>query len=95
MAGIRRSVKATEDTMRLLTTSVTALAALGLFVSASAAAGGCNWHKNQVTASAPATPAPAATAVPATATDPWLLAQLERAALVPALPKEEGQPQIK
>lgn len=66
--------------MRLVTASVAAVFMLG--------AGGamaCEW---QVTASAAVTPAPVAEA-PATAIDPVMLAQLERAAILPAAPKEE------
>ena len=70
-----------------LVTSVTALAAAA-FIASIGTASACEWMKNQVTASA-APPAPVETTAPATAVDPLLLAQLEKTAILPAVPTEE------
>ncbi len=66
--------------MRVLTTSVTALATAALFAATGATAFACDFHTTHVTAQAsPETPAAAET-VEATKVDPRLLAYLERLA---------------
>jgi hypothetical protein len=75
--------------MKLMTTSVTVLAAFGLLAGASLTASACDFHKSHVTASA-APPAVEETAtVPATSVDPVLVAQAAKAVILPAAPKEE------
>lgn len=71
--------------MRIVTTSFAACAAFGLLFGASAFA--CEFHAQHVTASA--TPAPAADESMSTV-DPVHLAQLDKAAILPAAPKEEA-----
>ena len=74
--------------MKLMTTSVTALAALGILTGASLSAAACEFHKNRVTAAVTPQATQEEVAVPATAIDPVLLADAE-VALVPVAPKEE------
>ena len=74
--------------MKLMTTSVTALAALGILAGASLSAAACEFHKNHVTAAVTPPATQEEVAVPATAIDPVLLADAE-VALVPVAPKEE------
>lgn len=75
--------------MKLMTTSVTALAAFGILAGASLSAGACEFHKNHVTAAATPPAAQEEVAAPATAVDPVLLADAANAAIVPVAPKEE------
>lgn len=79
--------------MRLAVTSVTAFAVATFVLATAAGAEPCAWKKNQVSASVSA-PAPAEAATTSTAADPWLLAQLEKAAILPVAPKEEELPQV-
>lgn len=77
--------------MKVATASVAVLAVVFSVGAASA----CEWMKSNVTASVATPPASAETAAPATAIDPVLLAQLEKAAILPVAPKEEELPQVK
>jgi len=74
--------------MKVLSTSVTVLAAISFVAGASIAASACEWH---VQATAAATPAPAKeqTATTATKVDPVVVAELGKAAIVPQPPKED------
>ncbi|WP_421724874.1 hypothetical protein [Bauldia sp.] len=71
--------------MRIVTTSVVALAAAGVFAVGSASA--CEWQKN-VTASVVPETAQEEMATPATEIDPVRLAELQDAAIVPRKPEE-------
>ena len=73
--------------MKIMTTSLTTLAAFGIIAGASVAASACDFHKNHVTAAAsPATQEDVA--APASAIDPVRLADAQ-AVLVPVAPREE------
>ncbi len=74
--------------MKLMTTSVTALAAFGILAGASLSAAACPAHKNHVTAAVTPPTTQEDVAVPATIVDPVLVAEA-RAAIVPVAPKEE------
>jgi len=74
--------------MKLMTTSVTTLAAVGILAGASLSATACEFHKGQVNAAATPPATQEKVAVRATTIDPVLLANAE-AALVPVAPKEE------
>jgi hypothetical protein len=74
--------------MKLMTTSVTMLAAFGMFAGAGLSAAACPAHKNHVTAEAASPATQEDVAAPATIVDPVLLAEA-RAAIVPIAPKEE------
>jgi hypothetical protein len=74
--------------MKLMTTSVTALAAFGILAAASLSAAACPAHKNHVTAAATPPVTQEDVAVPATTVDPFVLAEA-KAAIIPAAPKEE------
>jgi hypothetical protein len=74
--------------MKLMTTSVTALAAFGILAGASLSAAACPAHKNHVTAAVTPPATQEDVAAPATTVDPVLLAEA-RAAIVPVAPKEE------
>ena len=69
--------------MKIVSTSVSVLAAIGFVVSASAAASACEWMK-----SAAATPVPGELAAPATSVDPVQIAELGSVAIVPRPPEE-------
>jgi hypothetical protein len=75
--------------MKLMTTSVTALAAFGMIAGASLSAAACEFHKSHVTAAVTPPAAPDDVAVPATTVDPMLLADAAKSAIVPVAPKEE------
>jgi hypothetical protein len=75
--------------MKLMTTSVTALAAFGILAGASLSAAACDFHKNHVTAAVTPPATQEEVMVPATAVDPVLLADAAKAAIVPVAPKEE------
>jgi hypothetical protein len=75
--------------MKLVSTSFAALAALGVVLGSSAGALACEWHAQHVTAQATPVPDAEQLATPATALDPILLAELDKAAIPPVLPKEE------
>lgn len=75
--------------MKLMTTSVTALAAFGILAGASLSAVACPAHKNHVTAAVTPPAAQEDVAVPATTVDPVMLAEAG-VAIVPAAPKEES-----
>ena len=74
--------------MKLMTTSVTTLAAFGILAAASMTASACPFQKNNVTAAATPPATQEDIAAPATSVDPVLLADA-RAALVPVAPREE------
>jgi hypothetical protein len=74
--------------MKLMTTSVTALAAVGILAGASLSATACDFHKGHVTAAVTPPATQEEVVVPATTIDPVLLANAE-VALVPVAPKEE------
>jgi hypothetical protein len=80
--------------MKLVSTSVAAFAALGVVLGSSAGALACDWHKQQVTAQATPVPDAEELAAPATALDPVLLAEFDKVALLPILPKEEAAEEI-
>ena len=75
--------------MKLMTTSVTALATFGILAGASLSAAACEFHKSHVTAAVTPPATQEEVAVPATTIDPVLLADAE-VALVPVAPKEES-----
>jgi hypothetical protein len=75
--------------MKLMTTSVTALAAFGMLAGAGASATACEFHKSHVTAAVAPPVTQEDVAAPATTVDPVLLAEA-RAAMVPVAPKEES-----
>ena len=75
--------------MKLMTTSVTALAACGILAGASLSAAACDFHKNHVTAAATSPASQEDVAAPASTVDPMLLADATKAAIVPVAPKEE------
>lgn len=68
--------------MKIVTTSATALMAIGMVAGASVGASACEWMK-----SAAATPVPQEIAAPATDVDPVRLAELG-SAIVPRAPEE-------
>lgn len=72
--------------MRMLSTSVTALAAIGIVASVGATASACEWMKT-----ATATPVPEEVAAPATNVDPVQLAELGSEAIVPRPPEEVSE----
>ena len=72
--------------MKIVMTSISA-AALGLAFGVSAYA--CDFHVQHVTAAATPAPATDTATTPATTVDPVRLVQLEKAAILPAVPKEE------
>jgi hypothetical protein len=74
--------------MKLMTASVTALAAFGILAGASLSASACPAHKNHVTA-AVTPPVTQDIAAPASAVDPVLIAEA-KAAIVPVAPREES-----
>ena len=74
--------------MKIVSTSVTALAAIGIVAGAGLAASACEWHESHVTAAVTPAPAEEEVAAPATAIDPVLLAELGDEALVPRKPEE-------
>jgi len=75
--------------MKLMTTSVTALAAFGILAGASLSAAACPAHKNHVTAAVTPPATQEDVAVPATTVDPFMLAEAG-VAIVPVAPKEEA-----
>jgi hypothetical protein len=75
--------------MKVVTTSIAAIAAVGLVFGVGASALACDFHAQQVTAAVAPTPSTDNASVPATAVDPVHLARLEKAAILPAAPKEE------
>lgn len=75
--------------MKLMTTSVTALAAFGMLAGASLSAAACPAHKNHVTAAASPPVTQEEVAVPATAVDPLMLADAAGVAIVPVAPRED------
>lgn len=74
--------------MKIVSTSVTALAAIGILAGASVGASACEWQKSQVNAAATSAPVEEEMAAPATQIDPVLLADLGTAAIVPRPPEE-------
>ena len=74
--------------MKLMTTSVTAFAAIGILAGVSLSASACVLHKGHVTAAVSPPAQLEEVAVPATTIDPVLLADAE-VVLVPVAPKEE------
>lgn len=74
--------------MKLMTTSLTTLAAFGIVAVASVAASACDFHKSHVTAAAPAPASDDGATAPASAIDPIRLADAQ-AVLVPVAPREE------
>ncbi|MCB1495605.1 MAG: hypothetical protein KDJ86_07465 [Bauldia sp.] len=72
--------------MKLVSTSVTALAAIGIVAGASVAASACEWHKSHVTASA--APVEQEATLPASTVDPVVMAELGDEAIVPRKPEE-------
>ncbi len=74
--------------MKLMTTSVTALATVGILAGASLSAAACDFHKGHVTAAVSPPATQEEVAVPATIIDPVLLAEA-KVAIVPVAPKEE------
>jgi hypothetical protein len=74
--------------MKVLSTSVTVLAAISFVVGASFAASACEWHMQATAAVTPA-PTKEQTAAPATKVDPVVVAELGKAAIVPQPPKED------
>ena len=74
--------------MKLMTTSVTVLAAFGMLAGAGLSAAACEFHKNHVTAAVAPPAVEEDVAASATTVDPVLLAEA-RAAIVPVAPKEE------
>jgi hypothetical protein len=74
--------------MKIVSTSVTALAAIGILAGASVAASACEWHKSHVTTAATPAPVEQEIAAPATQIDPVLLADLRTVAIVPRPPEE-------
>lgn len=75
--------------MKLMTTSMTALAAFDIVAGASLSASACEFHKSHVTAAVTPPAAQEEAVVPATTVDPVLLADAAKAAIVPVAPKEE------
>jgi hypothetical protein len=75
--------------MKFMTTSLTTLAAVGMFVAAGSVASACPFQKNNVTAAAPPPATQEDVAAPATTVDPVLLADA-RAALAPVAPREDS-----
>jgi hypothetical protein len=75
--------------MKLMTTSVTALAAFGILAAASLSATACDFHKSHVTAAVTPPATQEDVAVPASTVDPTLLADAAKAMIVPVPPKEE------
>jgi len=75
--------------MKVVSTSVTALAAISFVAGASIAASACEWHATHVTAAATPPPVEEQTAAPATKVDPVVVAELGKAAILPQPPKEE------
>jgi hypothetical protein len=74
--------------MKLMTTSVTAFAALGILAGASLSASACEYGKKNVTAAVTPPATQENVAAPATTVSPMLLADAQ-AALVPVAPREE------
>ena len=64
--------------MKLMTTSVTALAAFGILAGASLSAAACDFHKNHVTAAVTPPATQEDVAAPASTVDPMLLADAPR-----------------
>ncbi|KAB2872928.1 MAG: hypothetical protein F9K43_06970 [Bauldia sp.] len=75
--------------MKVVTTSTAAIAAVGLVFGVGASALACDFHAQQVTAAVAPTPSTNNASVSATTVDPVYLAGLEKAAILPAAPKEE------
>jgi hypothetical protein len=74
--------------MKLMTTSVTAFAALGVLAGASLSASACEFGKKNVTAAVTPPAIQDEVAAPASTISPVLLADAQ-AALVPTAPREE------
>ncbi len=74
--------------MRIVSTSVTALAAIGFIAGAPIAASACEWHAMNVTAAATPAPTKEDVAAPATNVDRVKLAELGKAAIVPQKPEQ-------
>ena len=74
--------------MKMMSTSLTMLAAFGVLAGASVAASACEFKKSNVTAVATPPATQEDVAAPASSIDPVLLADA-RAVLVPVAPREE------
>lgn len=74
--------------MKIISTSVTALAAISFVAGTTFAASACEWHMQNTAAAKPAPTEEQATA-PATKLDPVVVAELGKAAIVPQPPKED------
>ncbi len=72
--------------MKLMTTSLTAVAAFGILAVANVAANACPGHKNHVSAAVTA-PVTDDVVAPATVVDPVQVAEAAQAVLVPASPQ--------
>jgi len=72
--------------MKLVSTSVTAVAAIGILAGVGVAASACEWHKTHVTASA--APVEQEAVLPASTVDPVVIAELSDKAIVPRKPEE-------
>jgi len=74
--------------MKLMSTSLTTLAAFGIVAGASVAASACDFHKSHVSAAVTPPATQEDVAAPASTLDPVRLADAQ-AVLVPVAPREE------